>query len=106
MIIYESTKQGFLVSVLKDTLADEIAANYRKRIGRPIEKEYTAWIDSMLYLEKVLHTDEIPDNAGVAIEFRIPSTTKRVNFREHLLFIPTQSPPLASPYCPSTCSAI
>ena len=80
MIIYESTKRGFLESVLNDTLAEEIAETYRKKIGKPHDKELSAWTDSMLYMEKVLHTNEIPDDAGVAIEFRIPSTCKRVDF--------------------------
>jgi hypothetical protein len=80
MIIYESTKKGFLDSVLNDTLADEIAETYRKKIGKPNEKELSAWTDSMLYMEKVLNTDGIPDNAGVAIEFKIPLTSKRVDF--------------------------
>jgi DUF2075 family protein len=80
MIIYESTKKGFLDSVFNDTLAKEVEDNYRKRIGKPNIKELSAWTDSMLYMEKVLHTDTIPDNAGVAIEFRIPSTNKRVDF--------------------------
>ena len=34
----------------------------------------------MNYMYKVLNDDEIPPNAGVAIEFNIPQTSKRVDF--------------------------
>ena len=46
MIIYESTKAGFLDSVLNDTLADEITRIYRDKIGKPNKKEISAWNDS------------------------------------------------------------
>ncbi len=80
MLIYQSTKQGFLDSVLNDTIASEISEIYKKKIGKPNEKELSAWNDSMQYMFKVLSTDDIPGNAGIAIEFRIPSTSKRVDF--------------------------
>lgn len=80
MLIYESTKQGFLDSVLNDRIAAEITEQYREKIGKPNEKEISSWNDSMQYMFKVLSCDDIPDNAGVAIEFRIPSTSKRVDF--------------------------
>lgn len=80
MLIYESTKQGFLDSVLNDTIAEEISEIYKQKIGKPYEKELSAWNDSMQYMYKVLSTDDIPGNAGIAIEFRIPSTSKRVDF--------------------------
>lgn len=34
----------------------------------------------MNYMYKVLNDDEIPPDAGVAIEFNIPQTSKRVDF--------------------------
>jgi hypothetical protein len=80
MIIYESTKAGFLDSVMNDTIAKEVTKIYKERIGKPNEKEISSWNDSMQYMFKVLSSDDIPDNAGVAIEFKIPSTSKRIDF--------------------------
>lgn len=34
----------------------------------------------MQYMNRVLSDSEIPDNAGVAIEFKIPHTSRRVDF--------------------------
>lgn len=59
MIFYESTKAGFLDSVLNDTLAMVITKVYKEKIGKPNEKEISAWNDSMQYMYKVLSTDEI-----------------------------------------------
>lgn len=33
-----------------------------------------------MYMAKVVKTDDIPDNAGIAIEYTIPQTSKRVDF--------------------------
>ena len=76
MFIFESTNQFFLEPVLNDTLTDEIEKIHHKRIGKPHEKEIPIWTDSILHLEKVLHSDSIPDDAVVAIEIGIPPVLK------------------------------
>jgi len=80
LIIYEATKAEFVDSVLNDRIDVEISESYQARIGKPNPKEFSAWSDSMQYMFKVLCTQDIPDDAGVAIEYRIPSTSKRVDF--------------------------
>jgi hypothetical protein len=42
--------------------------------------ELNSWKHSLLQMDKVLEDGEIPHNAGVAIEFNIPQTAKRVDF--------------------------
>ena len=34
----------------------------------------------MIYMNNVLHTSNVPDDAGVAIEYQIPQTCKRIDF--------------------------
>jgi uncharacterized protein len=80
MLVYEGIKSEFCNSVLNDTISNEIYANYQRKIGRVSKKEISSWSDSMQYMYKVLQSDEIPNNCGVAIEFRIPATSKRVDF--------------------------
>tara|TARA_Y100000310_G_C20665529_1_gene807259 strand:+ start:596 stop:2464 length:1869 start_codon:yes stop_codon:yes gene_type:complete len=80
MIIYEGTKNQFCNSVLNDTISDEIHEMYLKKIGNVSKKEISSWSDSMQYMYKVVQSDEIPNTCGIAIEFRIPSTSKRVDF--------------------------
>src|SRR3989344_6436772 len=80
MLVYEAIKSDFCNSVLNDTISDEIYANYLNKIGNISKKEISSWSDSMQYMYKVIQSEDIPNNCGIAIEFRIPSTTKRVDF--------------------------
>ncbi|MDE3838767.1 ATP-binding protein [Bacillus methanolicus] len=80
MIVYEATKDEFLKDVFDDQLVHNICNNFKAKIGRVDEKEIRAWDNSMKYMYLVLIDNEIPSNAGVAIEFKIPHTSKRVDF--------------------------
>jgi DUF2075 family protein len=80
MIVYEATKGEFLEDVLHDKLVDNISKNFNEKIGRLNKGEVRAWNNSMQYMYRVLIDNEIPKDAGVAIEFRIPYTSKRVDF--------------------------
>ncbi|MFZ3591354.1 DNA/RNA helicase domain-containing protein [Bacillus sp. DJP31] len=80
MIVYEATKDEFLKDVFEDQLVNNICNNYTDKIGRINEREVRSWDNSMQYMYRVLSDREIPDNAGVAIEFKIPHTSRRVDF--------------------------
>ncbi|MFP3470733.1 hypothetical protein R0J90_11890, partial [Micrococcus sp. SIMBA_144] len=79
MIIYEAMKSEFLQDVLNDTLVNNIYNNYQEKIGKINESEVRSWDNSMQYMYRVLSDCEIPDDAGIAIEFKIPYTSKRVD---------------------------
>ncbi|WP_423409019.1 DNA/RNA helicase domain-containing protein [Heyndrickxia sp. MSNUG] len=80
MIVYEATKDEFLKDVFDDELVNNIVSNYNSKIGRINEREVRSWDNSMQYMYRVLSDSEIPNDAGVAIEFKIPHTSKRVDF--------------------------
>lgn len=80
LIIYESTKESFLNSVTDDSITDDIYQIYQKKLGKSPKAQIRSWTNSMEYMYKVLNDSEIPDNAGVAIEFTIPTTSKRIDF--------------------------
>lgn len=80
MIIYEATKQQFMDHVTEDVIAVKIYEVYVQRIGRTSKSEINAWNNSMNYMYKVLNTDAIPDDTTVAIEYRIPATSMRIDF--------------------------
>lgn len=80
MIIYEATKVEFLNHILNDELTMKIYENYRKKIGHTSKNEIRSWDNSMQYMYKVLQTDEIPNDTGVAIEYKVPTTSKRIDF--------------------------
>lgn len=81
MIIYNGTKTDFLKSVEEDTIALEIEAGmYQKMNRHTASNEFRAWENSLEYMYKVLNDEGIPQNAGIAIEYNIPHTTRRVDF--------------------------
>lgn len=81
MLLYESTKAGFLDDVLKDQLVAEIKRGYEAQgLGVGNESEIRAWENSFQYVDKILRGSDIPDDAGVAIEFKIPLTSRRIDF--------------------------
>lgn len=81
MLVYEGLKKDFLNSVEMDTIAEEIESTILEKMGRHTpHSEFESWMNSMEYMYKVLNDDTIPENAGVAIEYNIPQTAKRVDF--------------------------
>lgn len=81
MIVYEGLKTDFLSSCEKDSIAIEIEENILTKLGRHTPKaEFRSWENSLNYMYKVLNDSEIPADAGIAIEFNIPQTSKRVDF--------------------------
>ena len=81
MIVYDGLKSDFLRSVQEDTLAEEIEQCVLQRLGHhTVQNEFMSWVNSYNYMYKVLSDPGIPENAGVAIEYNIPQTAKRVDF--------------------------
>lgn len=81
MIVYEATKQIFIEDVVKDKIEENIDRKFYERMGyHTSEGEKNAWNNSMQYMMKVLIDNNIPENVGIAIEFKIPNTSKRIDF--------------------------
>lgn len=81
MIVYSATKQTFLDDVNSNQIQNVILAELRRKAGHSVgSSEFESWRNSMQYMYKVLHNDDIPADAGVAIEYTIPLTSKRVDF--------------------------
>ncbi len=80
MIVYEASKEEFLTHVDKDELVSHILDQFELKLGRTSESEIRSWDNSMLHMYRVLNDQSIPNDAGVAIEFKIPYTSKRVDF--------------------------
>jgi DUF2075 family protein len=80
MLVYEGVKSGFINDVNLNLIVDKIYNKYKKFFGRTSESQLNSWKNSMQYVRNVLDDDEIPNNSGVAIEFNIPTTSKRIDF--------------------------
>ncbi|MBF0978939.1 MAG: DUF2075 domain-containing protein [Clostridiales bacterium] len=81
MIVYEATKQLFVEDVVQDRIEENIDKKFYEKMGYHTSgSERKAWNNSMQYMMKVLIDNNIPRNVGIAIEFKIPNTSKRVDF--------------------------
>ncbi|WP_110933950.1 DUF2075 domain-containing protein [Paenibacillus bouchesdurhonensis] len=80
MIIYEATKEEFMNDVTDDSIAVKIHESYLQKIGKVSLGEINSWNNSMNYMYKVLNTPIIPDDVGVAIEYKVPTTSRRIDF--------------------------
>ncbi len=81
MIVYQSTKSDFLHQVRHIDIGDLLQEQMLLRLGRKVGvSELTSWRISLQSMARVLQDDEIPSDAGVAIEYNIPQSGKRVDF--------------------------
>ena len=80
MLVYEGVKSSFINDVNLNLIVNKIYEKYQKYFGRTSEPQLNSWKNSMQYMRGVLDDNEIPDNAGIAIEFNIPTTSKRIDF--------------------------
>jgi len=81
MIVYSGTRLQFTDDVYSNVIEEKILEAFRLRTGHSTSSsEIESWKNSMLYMNNALDHAEIPDDAGVAIEYKIPLTSKRVDF--------------------------
>ena len=81
MIIYKATKRQFVDDVFNDAIADNIDNAFYEHLGRHTSpNEVRSWKNSMQYMQRVVNTSTLPDDVGIAIEYQIPLTSKRVDF--------------------------
>lgn len=81
MIIYSGSKADFMVQVEEDTIAYTIRDNILEKMHRKTpDAEFRSWVNSLEYMYKVFNDDGIPRNSGIAIEYNLPNTAKRVDF--------------------------
>lgn len=81
MIVYSSSVAEFKEAVDDNRIALNIEAAFKEKLGkRPAPSEWRAWNNSMQYMERILRNSKVADDCGVAIEYNIPSTSKRIDF--------------------------
>ncbi|MEG1739676.1 MAG: DUF2075 domain-containing protein [Bacilli bacterium] len=80
MLVYEGVKSEFINDVNLNMIVNKIYNKYKQFFGKTSESQLNSWKNSMQYMRGVLDDHEIPNNCGVAIEFNIPTTSKRIDF--------------------------
>lgn len=80
MIIYDGIKTDFMKDVRDNLICNKIYDIYQKYFGKTNKAQRDSWQNSMQYMRNILDSEKIPDNCGVAIEYNIPTTSKRIDF--------------------------
>lgn len=81
MLIFNGTKASFMDHMVDQDMTDLLTnAIYEKMHRKTPKNEKESWENSLKNMFMTLSDAEIPDNAGVAIEYNIPQTSKRVDF--------------------------
>lgn len=81
MIIYQATKKQFLEHASQEPIQDVIANHFRSSTGRRVgHPELQSWAHSLAAMTYVLRDEEIPDDVGIAIEYQLPQSSKRIDF--------------------------
>ena len=81
MIVYLATKDQFRSDIFSNRIEEKILAEFTRTLGRRVgEGELRSWRNSLPYMDRILEDTEIPSDTGVAIEFNVPNTGKRIDF--------------------------
>ena len=81
MIIHQASKSQFLHHALRDDIEDVMSHHFRSATGRSVgPSEIQSWRNSLLEMAKVLQDEEIPQDAGIAIEYQLPQSSMRIDF--------------------------
>src|SRR3989344_746982 len=81
MLVYVSSKAEFIDDVRSNIIDEKIHESFQRHLGRHVgQQEVSSWRNSMMYMSHVLADEAIPLDAGVAIEYTIPQSNKRIDF--------------------------
>lgn len=81
MILYNKTKKQFIDDTFYGNIDSEIQESFVRETGHNTsQSEIKSWRDSMQYMSNVMRDEDIPLDSGIAIEYHIPQTSKRIDF--------------------------
>ena len=81
MLIYDGLKSDFMADRENDVLETKLYDTIKQKMNRSTGlSELNSWRNSLKEMYITLNDSAIPSDAGVAIEYNIPQTSKRVDF--------------------------
>ncbi|WP_312311195.1 DUF2075 domain-containing protein [Stenotrophomonas indicatrix] len=80
MIVYQADKDAFLRHCNDEEIEEIILASYMAATkGHVGESEIRSWRESLRYVARALNHPSIPGDIGVAVEFILPQSRKRID---------------------------
>jgi DUF2075 family protein len=81
VLIYNGTKTDFMHDTEDDLLETKLYETIKEKMNRTTGlSELNSWRNSLKEMYITLNDNDIPEDAGVAIEYNIPQTSKRIDF--------------------------
>lgn len=81
MIIYLENKSTFREDVFANRIEEKVRERLKAIAGKSVsDSELNSWKNSLRYMDAIVEDADIPEDTGIAIEFNIPSTSKRIDF--------------------------
>ena len=81
MIVYSANKSQFLEDVLTNDIENIVLKNVKRKLNRGVGiAEIKSWASSLAYMDRIMQDSAIPSDCGIAIEYQIPQTGKRIDF--------------------------
>lgn len=81
MLVYTANKVDFMDDVRSNVIETKILDAFKRHLGHSTsESEIASWRNSMMYMSQILVDGGIPNDAGVSIEYKLPQTSKRIDF--------------------------
>ena len=79
MIVFSCLKKEFTQYVQKGVISNQVYDAFKEKMGKKTKlNQIKAWAHSLPQMAPLL--DDLPENVGIAVEFNIPLTSKRVDF--------------------------
>ncbi|HET8870989.1 MAG TPA: hypothetical protein VFM48_11105, partial [Aquabacterium sp.] len=80
VIVYQANKRQFIQDTFHNDIEFVLSQQYLRTTGRQAAPaEFKAWQNSLFEVGEVLKDDGIPDDMGVALEYTVPQTSKRID---------------------------
>jgi DUF2075 family protein len=81
MIVYSANKVRFMDDVMTNDIENIVLKNVRRKLNHGVSiAEIKSWAASLSYMDRIMRDDTIPGDCGIAIEYQIPQTGKRIDF--------------------------
>lgn len=81
MLVYSRSRQEFNNDILSNKIEEKILKSFQTQTGRTTSpNEIRSWRNSLQYMNNVLLDADVPYDAGVSIEYKIPQSSKRIDF--------------------------
>ncbi len=78
-MVFSCLKKEFIDYVKRDIISNKVYDAYKEKFNKKTKlNQIKAWANSLPFMKDII--EELPDNAGITIEYGIPLTSKRVDF--------------------------